>query len=48
MPPLRIPRMVASKSKGFLKGIKSNVEDELARRMMIQWEINMAVSRQHC
>jgi hypothetical protein len=33
-----------SKSKGFLKGIKSNVEDELARRMMIQREINMAVN----
>jgi hypothetical protein len=35
-----------SKSKGvsFLKGIKSNVEDELARRMMIQREITMAVN----
>jgi hypothetical protein len=33
-----------SKSTGFLKGIKSNVEDELARRMMIRREINMAVN----
>jgi hypothetical protein len=35
-----------SKSKGgsFLKHMKSNVEDELARRMMIQREINMAVN----
>jgi hypothetical protein len=34
------------KDKGskFLKGIKSNVEDEFARRMMIQREVGMAVN----